>query len=439
MTGLEVVPGSQEAPDLYVKSGTTSDHPVGSIPVLYISYDGLLEPLGESQVVAYLERLAKRGRRMMLLSFEKPNDAADRSRFSAMQERLSVSGIEWKPLRYHKRPSLFATAYDVARGVTVAFNLVRRGQVRLIHARGYVASLIALAMRRLCGVKFLFDMRGFWADEKVDGGHWAQGSLLYRVTKFCERSFFESADGIVSLTEAGVESFESLGYNLQQGVPVVVIPTCTDLARFHPGSKDPELVSRLGLQGRVVIGCTGTVSNWYLRQSMLDCLASLAQKDDRLRFLMVTREDHRMLLADAERAGLAQERLVLTQVPYAMMPHYVRLIDVGLFFIKPCFAKKGSSATKLGEFLATGVPVVINDGVGDSGLIVKRHGVGVVLPGVEPADFVAAGEGIKWMLDDPDIARRCRETAERYFDLEAGVRRYDDIYTRLAGLALGTP
>ena len=41
--------------------------------VLYISYDGMLEPLGKSQVLGYLKLLAK-NRRIVLVSFEKPSD-----------------------------------------------------------------------------------------------------------------------------------------------------------------------------------------------------------------------------------------------------------------------------------------------------------------------------------------------------------------------------
>ena len=41
--------------------------------ILYISYDGILEPLGQSQVLRYLERLAS-ARKIVLISFEKPED-----------------------------------------------------------------------------------------------------------------------------------------------------------------------------------------------------------------------------------------------------------------------------------------------------------------------------------------------------------------------------
>ena len=40
--------------------------------VLYISYDGLLDPLGQSQVVPYVRELARRGVALTVISFEKP-------------------------------------------------------------------------------------------------------------------------------------------------------------------------------------------------------------------------------------------------------------------------------------------------------------------------------------------------------------------------------
>ena len=62
--------------------------------VLYISYDGMTDPLGQSQVIPYLTGLAKRGHRITVLSCEK------RHHFELLHERCETafadSGIEWK-------------------------------------------------------------------------------------------------------------------------------------------------------------------------------------------------------------------------------------------------------------------------------------------------------------------------------------------------------
>ena len=71
--------------------------------VLYISYDGMLEPLGQSQVLAYLERLAP-GRRIHLISFEKPGDWANRANADAVRaphrrrrDRLAPFALSQEP------------------------------------------------------------------------------------------------------------------------------------------------------------------------------------------------------------------------------------------------------------------------------------------------------------------------------------------------------
>ena len=402
--------------------------------VLYISYDGVLEPLGQSQILSYLDGLAA-DHAITLLTFEKPADLSDRVAVAALESRLAARGITWVRLRYHKRPPVFSTAFDTAVGILHARRVCRQRHVAIVHARGYVPSLIALAARGRSRAAFLFDMRGFWVDEKIDAGHWRRHGILHRVGKWCERWFFRSADGIVSLTAAGVRAFPDLGYNpaAAKPVPIVVIPTCVALDRFTPGEKDRQLEASLGLAGARVIGCVGTMSNWYLRQEMLRYLARASESIGNMRILIVTREDQDVLRRDARVCGVPMDRLVVTRAAFVDMPHMMRLFDVGVFFIQPSYSKQGSAATKLAEFLAAGVPVVINDGVGDSGEIVRRGRVGLVLSSLDEAAIARSMPELEMLLADPQIGSRCRQVAVERFDLNQGIEQYRDLYRRLAG------
>lgn len=400
--------------------------------VLYLSYDGVLEPLGESQVVSYLERLAV-DHAITLLSFEKPEDWDDASRMTAMSARLAARQIAWVPLRYHKWPPVLSTAFDTIAGIVRARKIARTQRIQILHARGYVPALVALGARGVNRSAFLFDMRGFWVDEKVEAGHWPPGGLLYRIGKWWERRFYAAADAVVSLTAAGARAIPELGVTMADGVPVVVIPTCADLTRFSPGPKDPELAARLGVTGGPVLGCVGTMGNWYMRQEMIDCLGVFATSWPELRILLVTRDDADALRADLERAGVPGSRLAITRASFEDMPRYVRLLDAGLFFIKPTFAKRASAATKMAEMLGCGVPVVINDGVGDSGTIVRDSRVGVVLSALNTQTYQAALVQVREALGDEAMAARCRQVARDVFDLEVGVGRYRQLYRRLTG------
>ncbi len=202
--------------------------------VLYLSYDGILEPLGQSQVLRYLERLAS-AHKIVLISFEKPEDWKKAESREALRAEIQAAGITWIPLRYHKWPSALATLFDIAQGIIVGSWVVMRHRIRIVHARSYVPSVIALALKKLFRVKYIFDMRGFWADERVDGGLWPAGGRLYRVAKWFERQFLLNADCVVSLTRAAVEEMRTFPY-LQGRMPRFErITTCADLELFHPG------------------------------------------------------------------------------------------------------------------------------------------------------------------------------------------------------------
>lgn len=396
---------------------------------MYISYDGMLEPLGESQVVSYLERLASDWS-ITLVSFEK-RESDDVERMTAMRARLDRAGITWLPRRYHKRPVWFAKMLDVLSGSWEALRWAWPGGHSTIHARGYLPALMSLPSRTMAGAKLLFDIRGFWADERADRNYWSRNSVPYRIAKWWERRFFESADAVVSLTHAGVRSFPGLGYRLRPDVAIRVIPTCVDLDRFRPAPKAPRLAEALGLGQSTVIGCIGSMTRAYMRTEMLEYLALLAARLDDARMLIVTRDDHEELKQDAARAGLDAQKLALVRANHSEMPDLVRLIDLGVFFIKPSFSARACAATKLGEFLACGVPVVTNDGIGDYASLVRETKTGIVLPEAGVPAFESSIAEVQLLLGDAEVSARCRDTAARYFDVESGVAAYAELYQAL--------
>ena len=69
-------------------------------PILYISYDGVLQPLGYSQIVRPLLGLAKAGFRYVLLSFERASDLENATHRAQVAKALNEAGIDWHPQRY---------------------------------------------------------------------------------------------------------------------------------------------------------------------------------------------------------------------------------------------------------------------------------------------------------------------------------------------------
>lgn len=405
------------------KSYLKSLHALLSGPgVLYISYDGMLEPLGQSQVLAYLEQLAKE-RPIHLLSFEKSGDWARDEQRVAVAERIHAAGIHWHPRRYHKHPSSLATVWDIGWGALSAAWLVFRHGLRIIHARSDVPALMAWLVTRVTPVKFLYDMRGFWVDERVDGGLWPHDGILFRVGKWFERRFLLNADHVVVLTHAATRELGKYPFLDGRMPPLTVIPTCADLQRFKPAPTEAG--------PGFVLGYVGTAGTWYRFDALVMCFNILRGFKPDARLLIINRNEHDLIRERLETGGVPRELVELRAAMPEEVPHQMARMHATAFFIKQAFSKRASAPTKLAEFLGCGIPCLTNTGVGDMAEIIEKELVGVAVRGFEADDMRAGVERFLTLLRDPKVGERCRNAAIRHFSLERGVEQYLNIYREL--------
>lgn len=388
----------------------------------------MLEPLGQSQVLAYLKRLAG-SRRIHLISFEKAADWAQVKERERIATDVARAGIVWHPLRYHKRPSALATAWDIACGISVGLWLVLRHRLRIVHARSYVAAVMALALKRLSGAKFVFDMRGFWADERLDGGLWPREARMYRVAKGFERRFLLGADHVVSLTHAAVREMQRFDYLHGRMPPVTVIPTCADLARFAPQPRAG--FAREGANG-FVLGYVGSAGTWYLFDEVAACFVQLLRMRPDAQLLIVNRGEHAWIRERLAAAGVPTAAVEMTSATHIEVPRYMSRMDAGVFFIKPVFSKQASAPTKLAEFLGCGIPCLGNEGVGDMAAVLQGEQVGVALKDFDEMSVAAGLAQLLALAADPNTRARCVGAAKKHFSLDEGVSRYRAIYDELS-------
>jgi glycosyltransferase involved in cell wall biosynthesis len=375
----------------------------------------------------YLAGLSSKGAKVMLLSFEKKDYLSDARRVDETRRFMEANGIKWLGLRYHKRPTVPATAFDIMNGLTKAFFIAKKGRVSVIHARSYIPALIALILRRFLKVKYIFDMRGLWADERVDGNIWPRNGLLYKFAKRCEKSLILNADKITVLTNRVKDEIQGFDYLKDRKLDIEVIPTCVDLDLFRVREKDDELSEQMGLKGRFVFVYTGSIGTWYMLDKMIDFFKTAKQIIKNARFLFLTQ--YGRLVDERMRAKeVCRDDYCVKSLFYDEVPRYLSLADASIFFIKPSYSKKSSCPTKLAESLACGLPALINSGIGDTDDIITARKVGVCINDFSEDDYNAAAEGILHLLSDSGIKDRCRRAAEEYFSLREGVERYWRVY-----------
>ena len=391
--------------------------------ILFITYDGLLEPLGQSQVLAYQEKLAEQFN-IVLFSYEKPSDLKKKDLFLQIQERISQSSMKWIFRKYHKSPSLISTFYDLAIGIIHCSYLVWRHDIKVIHARSYPPALIAVALKKIFGIKFIFDMRGFWADERVDGEIWKKDSAIFKATKKLEKLFLLNADHIVSLTHAAINEIEKFPYIKSGTLPFSVISTCVDLNAFTPREKNIPGES-------FILGYLGTVGTWYLFEETVRAFKILLTQKPNSKILIVNRGEHEFILLTLQKLMVPMESIELISANHANVPALIKKMHATVFFLKPFFSKQAAAPTKLGEFLASGVPALTNKGVGDMATILQESNSGIAIDNFQEATIQKGIINLIALAEQEDIIHRCRMAAEKNFALNDGIESYKKIYNSL--------
>jgi glycosyltransferase involved in cell wall biosynthesis len=401
--------------------------------ILYLTYDGLTDPLGQSQIIPYLQGLTKHGYQFTILSFEK------KERFIKNEDKirqlLQPYKIQWRALSFSKRPPLLAKIFDAIRMKRNAYRLQRKLAFDMIHCRSYLAADVGLSMKKKFGVKFLFDMRGFWADEKVDNGQWNIKNIffraIYRYYKKKENFFLLHSDAIISLTEAaGNEIRKNPDY---KNLPIDVIPCCADLKLFNYETVDTEkaeaLRKQLGIAaGQKIISYLGSVGGWYMTKEMFSFYKRLLQMYPSFIMLFLTKDDPSKVFSEVSSAGIPSNKIIITYSERKDLPVYLSLCDCSIFFIRPTYSKIASSPTKHGELMGMGIPVICND-IGDTGNIIRKTNTGVIVDSFNDHEYDRVINSFPDLLSMGK--KNIRQAAFEYFDLEKGITKYSDVYKRV--------
>ncbi len=404
--------------------------------VLYISYDGMTDLLGQSQVIPYLSGLSQKGYKIHVISCEKKKTfVVERA---GVDEIFLKNRISWSPLRFSTFPPFFSKLFDVYNIGCTATRLHRKTPFDVVHCRSYVAAFVGLYFKKHLGVRFLFDMRGFWVDERFEGKIWKRTNLLFRMVyryfKLREAEFFSRADAIVSLTETGLQIIgKTFGKEVEKIASV--IPCCVDTELFSSKKIIQEakvsLREKLGIEpAHFVVSYLGSTGTWYMTAEMMAFFGRLIKTFPDARFLFITGENPELIFLEAQKASLDVASIIVVKAKRHEVPLYLSLSDISLYFIKPVFSKKASSPTKLAEIMSMGIPIITNPGIGDTDQILKESGAGILIDNFSEEAYDRAIKKIPAILKkDPESIRQC---AIDNFNLHWGIEKYHEIYQGLS-------
>ena len=395
------------------------------IHVVYISVDGILGDLGSSQVRRVLERITAVGPvKYTLFTLEKPESLSNSARIQ-LQEELENSSISWRPMVYRKGPR--GVLENIVWLASAVKDCVAAEGCDIIHARSYPSAMAAYLVSEYVNIPFIFDFRGYWIDERIVEGRWFTNPLAEKIGRLTERSLFQKAAGVVSLTEGAAKEISEGKFGQVDSVPIVVIPTLVDERDF---SLDKRRVPRPNpLKDRVVVGFVGSINRSYRVEESLELCSRLMSYNEKVFFLGLTaqREELESLV---ERFEIPACSYMIKSLTHNEIAQWLAWVDWGLLLLDSNQAKIASMPTKLGEFLASGVRPIHHGCNSDVADWVTRAATGVSLSSLDESSLSAALGVIGAGAPDVSLESGWARTRE-HFSLESGSQRYLEFYTKV--------
>jgi len=396
---------------------------------LYLSYDGLTDPLGQSQILPYLKELSINTEIHIISSEKKENF---KKYEQDINEFIGNSNIYWYPMKYKKFPPILSTAYDLMNMYLKSLKLHKIYKFSTLHCRSHLTAILGHYFKKKTNVPYIFDMRSFFPEERVDGRLWPQDRLVYKIIysyfKKIEKEMLVTADHIVVLTQKAKQIL-SLDANR-----ISVIPCCADFSHFDYNkiSENSTLLAKKNLgiaEDDFVLSYLGSLGTWYMLDEMLDFFKALKVSNSKSVFLFLSPTDPDFIYDAARKKGINLDDIYIKFSPRKELPLLLSISSVSIFFIKNTFSKKASSPTKLAEIMGMGIPVIVNSGVGDLDEIVMKISQGKIinLDNLNPYEDIFKNLN---QLKDADKGS-IRDEGLKIFSLKKGVELYRQIYEKL--------
>tara|TARA_B100000787_G_C16189999_1_gene296897 strand:- start:1327 stop:2529 length:1203 start_codon:yes stop_codon:yes gene_type:complete len=388
---------------------------------LYISMDGIMEPLGYSQVFKYLEKLSEH-HKINLVTLEKNNDLQKTDALTLLLQQCSKNNITWYRCKYRNGWFGLGQLINVFNLIALPIYIFLTKKISLIHIRSYMPGIAIPLLSSFFKFKLIFDIRGFWADEKHDRLNWRKDSYKYRFFKELERYLMRKADFIVTLTAA---SQQIISNNFAKPESMIqVIPTCVDCNEFARIEGEESSAA-------IKIGYLGSVDTAYDFHKFCFLLSQIIDKYEKnLEFRVFSNQKREVIEAILSTQNINVSKLEVGFVDRANLSKELSKLDFLGFCLKENFSIQASMPTKIAEALACGIPIICNAFNSDIKGLIEDNRIGLIYSFEESFDekyFKSLSE----IILDHGTADRCINIAKSYFSLEKGSTMYHAIYSEL--------
>ena len=393
--------------------------------ILYLSYDGLLEPLGESQILSYQYKIANKYN-IIIVSFEKRKDLQNTTKLNLLKNNLKEKKIVWKYVLFSNNLKPISTIYNFVKGFFLIISILLINKISIIHCRGYVSFMIIYLLKFFFKFKILFDMRGFWIDERIEWNIWKKNALKYNLFKYIESKLINNANAIVSLTNDAKNQINKILNKKIKNIYFDTIHTCVDIQNYKIDNN-----KSLYIKSDKIIFChLGAISTRYDFDKVLWFIDEI-NKFKKSELLIINQKEHQFIENKIHSSKIDRSLIKIISLDFKDVPKYLANIDFGIFFPKDGFYLNGFFPTKFAEFIASSKPIITYNINKDFDNLLNNYDVGITIKrnqkNLSNNDF----KKIISYKNSEKLKFRTKKLINDHLSSNIGVKKYLNLYDKL--------
>ncbi|MGI4734976.1 MAG: glycosyltransferase [Janthinobacterium lividum] len=393
--------------------------------ILFLGYWSLHDGLTTSTVFPHLRLLQERAdvEAIRLVTIERGPDAQAELLFAP---GYPTDKITFEPLRSRPgRNVILNKMEDFTRFPTELMRQAAEFRADFILARGAPAGALAYLVWQKNKLPFYVESFEPHADYMLESGVWRRYDPRYLFQRHWEKRQKQLACGLMPVAE---------NYRRQliaEGVPaarIATVPCSVDAAAFaFTQAGRQQIRARLGFAAAnavvgIYVGKFGGI--YYDAEAFRVFRAAADHFGPAFRLILLTPDPVPEVRQKLAAAGLAAEVVAITKAPHAEVPAYLSAADFAFATIKPAPCRLFCSAIKIGEYWASGLPVLLPPGVGDDSQIVEAEAGGAVFDLQHPDSLKSSLSRLSQLMQEPNYRVRIHTLALRHRQLDRARQAY---------------
>ncbi|WP_205499632.1 hypothetical protein [Rufibacter psychrotolerans] len=391
--------------------------------ILFLGYWGVNDPLTVATIFPHLEILASFHsiNKIVFTTIEREGQIPNRPTFLFKGH----DKIHFEPLISRR---LNINILEKINDFIVFPNQIKRiinaFKVDSVISRGAPAGALAYLVWKVTKVPFFVESFEPHADYMLESGVWRRFDPRYIFQRAWEEKQKKYASGLMPVADNYKRKL------IQEGIPearIYTVPVAVHAESFQFDKVVREQSrKRLGFSSLHLVGVyVGKFGDIYYDEEAFQIFkTSFDYFGDSFRLIILSPNPKEKLLEKLIDADIDVNKVFITKSAHSDVPAFLSASDFAFSTIKPAASRIYCSPTKNGEYWASGLPILITNGVGDDSDIIEREGGGAVFDLSVKGSLANALLKMRELLKNPDYRSKVRELAIRHRNLSTTKKAY---------------